>query len=257
MTVYPNLIVLLNFLVDFLLLLGASCLCGYPAQMGKAALGALTGAVYTGLCLLPSFRFLANGGWRLVSLSLMAMLAYGCCRSALRRGAVFLFLCLAMGGLAMLLGRGDLYSMLLCALILCLLCILGFRGGARPHQYVPVVIRHGDACVNLTALVDTGNTLCDPVSGRPVLVADDGTGEALLGLSQQQLSDPVQTLTACRIPGLRLIPYCAVGQPSGLLLGLKVDRLTVNGKISDSLVAFAPQRLGRGEDYQALAGGMV
>lgn len=255
--VYPGRIMLLRFMVDFLLLMGSNRLCGKPIRIGRTALAAFLGAAYTVACIRPDFYFLGGAFWRLCVLVGMTVLSFGWNWSALQRGAIYLFLSLAWGGLAMHLGMDSPLSVLLCALVLTLLCLLGFRGKAGQARHVPVTITHGDTSVQLTALVDTGNMLQDPVSGKSVLVADGGAGAALLGLSVHQLEDPVQTLCDCAIPGLLLIPYCTVGKPRGLLLGLKVDKLMLDGKESDSIVAFAPQQLGSGKDFQALAGGML
>ena len=72
LTVYLDLVMLLNFLVDFLLLLGTNRLSGFPAAPGRCALAAVFGSIYAGCCLLPGFRFLGNFLWRCVSLCLMA-----------------------------------------------------------------------------------------------------------------------------------------------------------------------------------------
>lgn len=255
MAVYLDLVMLLNFLVDLLLLLGTNRLAGHPPGGKRAAFAAVLGGVYAGACMLPGFSFLAGTLWRIVSLALMAVLAFGWDQSALRRGVLFVFLSMALGGVAVVLGSGGFWSLVLAAGLVCLLCLLGFRGRAGGHEYVPISITQGEKTVNLTALVDTGNTLRDPVSGRPVLVVDARVASKLVDLSDEQLSHPIETLAQGLFPGLRLIPYCAVGKPAGMLLGLSVDELKIDGKVSDSLVAFAPQRIGNG--YQALAGGVL
>ena len=89
MTVYLDLVMLLNFLVDFLLLLGTNKLSGFPPDPMRAAVGGVIGAVYSGVCLLPSFRFLSSLLWRTVFLGLMAAVAFGWNRSAIKRAGVF------------------------------------------------------------------------------------------------------------------------------------------------------------------------
>ena len=76
MAVYLDLVMLLNFLVDYLLLLGTNRLSGSPMTPGRCALAAVLGSVYAGACLLPGFRFLGNscggasawGSWQLLPL---------------------------------------------------------------------------------------------------------------------------------------------------------------------------------------------
>ena len=58
MAVYLDLVVLLNFLVDALLLMGANRLTGHPPGWKRVALAAAIGGVYAGVCMLPECRFL-------------------------------------------------------------------------------------------------------------------------------------------------------------------------------------------------------
>ena len=48
--VYGDVVMALNFLVDFLLLMGTDRLAGFPAAAGRCALAAGLGAVYSGAC---------------------------------------------------------------------------------------------------------------------------------------------------------------------------------------------------------------
>ena len=70
------------------------------------------------------------------------------------------------------------------------------------------------------------------------------------------LNSPITTIEAQPTPGLRLIPYRAVGQSGGMLLALRVDEVVLDGVQAGRIIAFAPQILGNGEGYQALTGGV-
>lgn len=256
MAVYLDLVVILNFLVDFLLLIGTNRLCGYPMKPARAAISALLGGVYAGACMLPGFRFLGNTLWRLVCLGVMSITAFGWNGGTARRSVLFIFLSMALGGIALGLGSGGFWSVAASAATVCILCVVGFRGRAGGRNYVTVTLCHKGISRKLTALQDTGNTLRDPITGQSVLVVDAEVARQLLGLTQQELCMPVETVGKGIIAGLRLIPYRAVGQPSGLLLAIKLDSVRIDGKETGNLVAFAPQTLGTGE-YQALAGGVL
>jgi hypothetical protein len=106
-------------------------------------------------------------------------------------------------------------------------------------------------------LRDTGNGLQDPITGESVLVIGPEAAANLLGLTQSQLQNPVETLKQRTVPGLRLIPYRSVGQPGGMLLGLRIKEVTVGDRRGSVLVAFAPARIGGNEGYQALTGGVL
>ncbi len=252
--VYLDLVMGLNFAVDFLLLLGSNRLAGFPARPGRCALSAVLGGLYGGACLLPGFGFLGNFLWRTLSLTAMALLAFGLDRSALRRGVLFVLLSMALGGIALGLGRGGSWQLVGAAAGVCLLCVLGFSGRAGSRQYVTVEITHGNSHTKLTALLDTGNTLRDPITGASVLVAGPDTARNLVGLSPEQLASPLQSMTD--VPGLRLIPYRSVGQEGGILLAIRPDQIRIDGHPVRTIVAFAPETIGN-EGYQALAGGMI
>ena len=126
MVVYLDLVMLLNFLVDFFLLLGTNRLAGFPSQFWRCGGAALLGASYSGACLLPGMGFLGNLLWRCVCLGLMGILAFGWNPAAGKRTGIFLLLTMAMGGAALCLGRGDFLSVVLCALICLLLSAVSF-----------------------------------------------------------------------------------------------------------------------------------
>lgn len=253
MQIYLDLVMLLNFLVDFLLILGTNRLCGYPLGIKRASLSALLGGIYAGACLLPGFSFLGNFLWRTVSLVLMACIAFGATRNALRRGVVFALLSMAMGGMALILNSGSFWSVAASAGCVCLLCIVGFRGKLGAQSFVPVELIYKEKHISLTALQDTGNALRDPVTGRSVLVVGADVARKLTGLTQAQLRSPVEHIDA--IPGLRLIPYRTVGAGSGFLLALKLPWVKIGSWQGSTVVAFAPEGLHSEGAYQALTGG--
>lgn len=257
MTVYGDLVVILNFLVDFLLLLGTNRLSGFPPCPGRSAAAAGLGGLYAAGCLIPGFSFLAGNLWRMVSLGSMGVVAFGWNRSAVKRSGVFLVLSMALGGMALALGSGNVAQLTATAAALWLVCHLAFGGTVGGKQYVPVTLRCGDSTVNLTALVDTGNTLRDPITGESVLVIGPEAASTLTGLTPSQLRHPLETMQQRRIPGLRLIPYRAVGCQEGFLLALRISDVTIRGQKGSRLVAFAPEGLGEKGMIQALTGGIL
>ena len=118
--------------------------------------------------------------------------------------------------------------------------------------------------MKLLALRDTGNTLQDPLTGRPVVVVEGEKLRPLLPelprLDRQSLAHPVELLrdlegTAGDLR-LQLLPYRAVGVECGLLLALRVDQANCGGgEVRDCLTALSPTPLSDGGGYSALIGG--
>ena len=183
--------------------------------------------------------------------------AWGCSRSAWKRSGIFLLLSMALGGIALSLGRSDFVALVLAALFCFGLCALCFGGRIGSREYVPLTLIYEGKSASIIALRDSGNTLRDPITGEQVLVVSGEIGQRLTGLSPEQLRHPLETLAQRPIPGLRLIPYRSVGNAGGFLLGLRLEQVKIDGRTTSAVVAFAAEGLGRGDVYQALTGGAL
>lgn len=281
--IYIDTLFLLNAVVDYLLLLAAARLAGEPLRRFRFALGAVLGGLYAVAIFLPGMSFLAHPACRAASAALMLVVSYGGSRRLLRQGLLFVALTCAfgggvvaiglLGGTGLSLGHGVFYSALDLKMVLLSAAVcygvlsLMFRRlaahTAANGELVDIKLKLGDSSVALTALVDTGNTLTDPVSGRPVVVAE---GERLTGLfpgdcrpCPDDLRDPTAALV--RLGGgpvrFSLLPYRSVGVDRGLLLAVRADGLELAGKErGPTLVALSPNPVSDGGGYQALIGAM-
>lgn len=255
--IYLDLVILLNFLVDYLLMMGSDRLAGYPADWKKYIPAAALGGGYAGACLLPGFSFLGNSFWRIVSFAVIAGVAFGWDRSSIRRGGLFVLLSMALGGLASGIGKGSFPALLIAIGGLWVLCRCCLPGNTGQQAYIPVELNWQGRKLSLIALRDTGNTLRDPITGEQVLVAGGDVATELLGLSNQQLRHPVETIAENWIPGMRLISYCAVGQSGGMLMAMRFHNAKIGNRLTSPLVAFAPDVLAKGASYRMLTGGSI
>ena len=197
--VYIDALFLLNFVVDYLLLLCAGRLAGEVLHRGRLALGAALAGAYAAAVFLPGMGFLLHPLCKLAAAVLALLIGYGGSRRLLRVTLVFFAVSAAFAGgilaLELLGGRGltlengvfssamDLRLILLsaagCYVVITLLFQRSARHTAARQELVPAVLTLDGRRVALTALVDTGNTLTDPATGRPVMVAE---GEKVAGL---------------------------------------------------------------------------
>ena len=283
--IYIDTLFLLNALVDYLLLLAAARLAGEPLRRWRFALGAALGGLYAVAIFLPGLDFLSHPLCRLASAALMLLTAYGGSRRLLRQGILFLALTCAfgggvvaiglMGGTGLSLGRGVFYSALDLKIVLLSAAVcygvlpLVFQRLAQhtgtAGELARIRVRLGDRAVSLTALVDTGNTLTDPVNGAPVLVAEGERTASLFPMDHRpnpsDLRDPAAGLTRLGTgewrSRFRLLPYRTVGVDRGLLLAVRTDGVEVNGKgRGPVLVALSPTPVSDGGGYQALIGSL-
>ena len=109
-----------------------------------------------------------------------------------------------------------------------------------------VLVFYRDRTAETTGFIDTGNSLCDPLSGSPVAIAGDAVAKKLFTDEVcAALTSPVRnagTLGAGTVSGFRLIPYSTVSG-GGLIPVFRPDRLTVSAdgceyEIDDALLGF-------------------
>lgn len=122
-------------------------------------------------------------------------------------------------------------------------------------EYVFVKIKYNKKIFNFKALLDTGNLLKDPITGKPVLVVGADIAQQMTGLSIKQLQTPLDSIEA--ISGLRLIPYKTIGQSGVFMLGLFIDNLRIGKWQGSGVIALSPEVLCKNGTYQALTGGYV
>lgn len=280
---YLDAFLALNFGVNYLLLACAGRLDGSPARSWRYALGAALGTGWGLLSLVPGWGFLEHPVCKALMAVGMLLAAFGWSGRLLRVGGLFLVLSCALSGALLLLAlargatlgpggilgsslgvRGILISAALGYGCLSLLLGGAFTHGGPSGELRELKLSHRGRSVTMLALQDTGNTLRDPLTGRPVVVVE---GERLRELVPElhlgdrgRLADPVSVLREMEgegsALGLRLLPYRAVGVDCGLLLALRLDRAEYGGRACRGcLTALSPTPVSEGGAYCALIGG--
>lgn len=274
MTVYIDAVFVLNFLVNFLLLSATARLGAAGIRKGRTALGALVGAVYAVLVYLPALSFLTGAIWKLLCAAAMLLITFGARRATVRLAAVFagmtLVLCGAVYGVELLQGGTvrfhrralfypvSFFTLLLTAAAVSLagrLLLPRLVHGA--NSVLPVTLRLRGESVYLSALRDSGNTLCDPVSGESVMTVYWQAARRLfpLPLCAEDFASPASLVLRLKDYSPRLIPYRAVGVSAGLLLAVPCE-ITIGKETKIGLIALSPTPLSDGGAYDALTGGM-
>ncbi len=281
MTVYVDEVFFVNAAVDLLLLKTAVSVTGSGTRPWRLWAGSGLGGLAATAACVPALGWLGRLPGAALPFFAMGLLCFGWQGKAWKRWLWFFCVCCGFAGLALAvcgllripafsLGGRVYYRVTGRLLILLALAVYGgvrlaldrfarHRGG----ELVRLGLTLDGRTRVCTALRDTGNTLCDPVTGEPVLVARWQVAARLLpelGLTRAQFEDPAALLVrlGTEKPALRvrLIPFRAVGTAGGLLAALSMDQITENGRPSAArLVAFSPTELSDGGSYEALVQG--
>ena len=275
MVVYLDTIFLLNSAADAAALYAAARLSGLPVSGRRLAAAALLGGTYGALCALPGWGALASFPAQACAAAALVRLAFGRREGFLRRVLLFYLLSCSLAG-ALVAGarllreRGaalaglDWRIFFLAGGGCFLVRSVVFRGGVRHTAAGQLrrcrICRQGREA-ELTALLDTGCTLTDGLSGAPVLTVHWAALEPLWTPEERFVLSRLEREGAARClerlgGGFRLLPYRAVGVRSGLLLCFKADGAELEGRsLGPVTVALSPTPVSDGGGYAALWGG--
>ncbi|MDE7244696.1 MAG: sigma-E processing peptidase SpoIIGA [Oscillospiraceae bacterium] len=266
MVVYLDLAFLLNCLSDGAALYITAQVSGRPVDWRRLLPAAAAGGTYGALCAVPSMQWAASFFPQTAAAALLVWLAFGKQKAFLRCFLLFFMLSCTMGGVLLVTGRllsenGALLRMLnwrvfflaggVCFFTLSVI----FRGGARHaaagHICRGTVTLRGRQA-ELTVLLDTGHTLTDALTSRPVLTVCCSALDGLWTDQEKTVLSRLEQDGAARCleqlgpggAGFRLLPYQAVGVSAGLLLCFRADRVCLDGReLGNLTVALSPTQL--------------
>lgn len=197
MSIYLDRVFVLNLAVDYLLLLAAAKLAGTPLRRLRFLLCSAGGGLYASAIFLPGLIWLSHPVCKIAVGAGMAWIAFGRERHIIKLIGLFFLLSGALAGIVLAVGfcigapellLGKIYRaeidwklLLGGTAVLSVVLHLLFRQGARHGggELMTVQVSINGKVNSFTALHDTGNTLRNPVDGRPVLVMEQS---ALLDL---------------------------------------------------------------------------
>jgi len=263
--VYIDVVFLINFFMDYLILWATARLLQVRTGRGRLALGALVGATYSVFILFPDYGFLFGLSVKFAySLAIVAAAFFPLgFRRFLQAAGYFYLVSFTMGG-AMLGGVyllrntpsayqavngvvSGLVNLPYWWLVVAAAAayFLGRWGSAfirrnflKSSWKVPVVISFGNRQAETQALVDTGNRLTDPLTRVPVMIAEYRILEPVLPLEMKiefeaggepDLDKTLERLARTKWSSrVRLIPFSSIGKHHGMLLGLRPDEVVIN-----------------------------
>lgn len=146
-----------------------------------------------------------------------------------------------------------LYLVFSCAVTYTALTLIPhFMKKYTSRTYTHITIVNGGKSVDLKALVDTGNMLKDPFSGKTVMIAEANMLSPLFDFDINELAESNYAETTLP-PGFRLIPFSSIGKKSGLLVAFVPEKIIVDNLDKTNIVtALHTGKLSKNHEYNAL-----
>ena len=246
--VYLDILFFTNFAADFLLLRTCAGVLSLKIKNAHLLAAAFLGGMF-GTCLfLPDLRALFCVPMAALAAAGMVFLAFGRCdvREFLKRTAVMYAASAIFAGTVFLdmtnfggiVKNGVFYTSMPRVLWIFGGIYLVSAAAVRmlkkraSSEYPEVVLEFMGKKAACRAFTDTGNGLCDPASGKPVILIEDAVLKKLISPAcrAENLTEWVDS------DRLRLIPYRTIDR-DGVLFGIVLDKISIDGRCVENAIA--------------------
>ncbi len=264
--IYGDVLMIINFSMDFLALYITAKIMHIRLKSKRITLSALLGAVYSLIILSLNLTGIISGIISLAAAFLLTFTAYGKQKPIvfLKNTAVFYIVNFALGGgitaicnllnmwqskrNLMINGSFDvLYGDLPFGVLVILAAVCGLFSllsgklikKKNAEKTCILNISLNQASISLQALVDSGNLLREPISGKPVIITSFNSMRKLIPVELIPLFKNKDTLcleNTAYSSIVRIIPISTVSG-GGLFFALFPDQVTVDGKDADVYIA--------------------
>jgi stage II sporulation protein GA (sporulation sigma-E factor processing peptidase) len=284
--VYVDVLFLENFFMNYLLLYFVNRFCRCSAKVYKLLLSSAAGALYIFVIFYPSLQMFTSIIIKIVVSLIMLFIAFSPCsiKAFIKLTIIFYIEAFCIGGCTLgiyYLGKQASFDpniqihispefFITSILIALLLIKLGFDYfdnyfRAEKNKIELQILLDKKECT-LTALIDTGNSLKDPLTNLPVVIV---YFKAIYGILPDNFKNRFEhngdytsimeiIMNSSLKPRIRLLPFKALGTENGLLTGIKIDMIIARTKnkaviISNPVIALYDKPISIDDDYQALA----
>ncbi|WP_054694515.1 sigma-E processing peptidase SpoIIGA [Syntrophomonas palmitatica] len=249
--VYIDITFITNFCMDFIILWATARLIKLEIRYMKLTLAAALGAVYACICLFPHWKIVGSLPVKIsVSIILLLIALYPLSYTTFKKALLYFYIIsFSAAGAALAApylfdSAGHVfrfsYLWLLAAGVFVLTVGIAGEKYLKNHwlpsilQY-DVEMRFDDKRCQGRGFLDTGNSLRDPLTNQPVLVAEYELLQEYLPedfrRAVEESNNEQEVLDAVTLSSwahrLRLIPFQSIGKKNGVLLGIRADEITL------------------------------
>ncbi len=229
MTIYIDIILIINFIIDLLLLLSVSFLLKRRASLTRIIISSSIGSLSTLLLFVIHNNFLLLI-YKLLTSIIMIIITFKYNNfHYFKDNLIYLYIIsIVLGGTIYLINNqissinngliftsNNLKINLFLLIIITPIIIYKYLKTTKNYQitysnYYDIDIYYNDLCIKGTAFLDTGNNLKDPYFKRPIIL-----------INKELINEPVKTF---------LVPYSVVNNQKGLLEVFSPKKIIVNNK---------------------------
>lgn len=291
MDIYLDILILENIVMNYLILLLTAKFSKHRTSHLRLFLGALVGASYVVFLLLfPNLKMYYTTTAKIVLSLLIVAIAFSPEKigSFIKTLAIFYISTFIFAGAAFtflyfnqtggFVRNGIVYvwnskwtmlffSILTAGIVIRIFWDIVQQKLLKERLLIPLKIAFESGIIDLSALVDTGNSLYDPLTNSPVIVVEFNAIKHILPVEIQSIFDESKendlvcvtriVSESCWFSRFRLIPFSSLGKENGMLIGFKPDYIEVGENtekkgVTDVIIGIYNRALSKNDNYKAL-----
>lgn len=281
MTLYVDIIFLENLIMNSIIILATGIILKNTQRIWRNLVSSGIGAIYAILIYTSNFKIYSNIILKVILSVVIVYIAFkpANIRSFLKHIIIFYLTSFTFGGVAfallyfvrpqdilfqngVLIGTYPIKMILAGGILGFIIITFAFKNVkgklTRKDMMCTVIIGN----TRITAIVDTGNLLKDPITKMPVLIMER---EMLKGIFPEIILENATDIVNGKeielgeySSKLRVIPYKSIGKENGLLLGIKAKNIRIVyqdiEKAHDVIIGIYTGTLSKNNKYSAIVG---
>ncbi|AST58732.1 sigma-E processing peptidase SpoIIGA [Thermoanaerobacterium thermosaccharolyticum] len=274
---YVDVIFLENLIINYIILYLTKRFSKSKARNINLFFSSLLGASYVILIFFSLPNIIYSLPFKIIISILMIIITFGYKKlyEFIKIMSIFYLISFIVGGAAfalIYLANFDLKQIIIGALFISILLIyIGWGYISKKNLESDIIhviqIDMNNIKKDIKAILDTGNTLHDPLSNYPVVIVEYNALKDLLPEGVKSLFDRGTINDIFEIPKVvdddgwlkrfRLVPYNSIGTDSGMMVGFIPDNLIIDGNkksFKNVIIGIYLKRLNATGDYEALIG---
>lgn len=290
MTIYIDVVFIENLIMNYIILIANTLVLKLKINNLRLILGSMVGAFYTVIAYMIPSQMFSNFFLKLILSIIIVYIAFNPhnIKTIIKQLLLFYLISFVFGGAAiafiyfvkpqnilikdgMVLGTCTLKSIVVSAIIALTITIVTFKAVkskfSKKDMFVEIEIALYEKNIKINAMVDSGNMLKEPITGKAVIVVEHtcfydilpkeilNNLEKILGGDLENISEEVKNTY---IKKLKFIPFSSLGKQNGMILGISPQFVKICGEeekeIKDIIVGIYNKSLTKDGSYRALIG---
>lgn len=291
MTIYLDVVLVENLIMNFIILLATGLILKEPIKKIRLLLASLVGAIYSVVSYVSILEIYASQLLKIILSIVIVYIAFNpqTMKKMWKDLLLFYLTSFVFGGVAfaliyivkpqdilmkngLFLGTYPLKTILLGAILAFIVIVTAFTVVkskiTKKDMFTKIAFELNGKKVETIAMIDTGNLLKEPITNTPVVVVEhtllyDCLPKEILNHLDELLggdfSNIPEEIKEEYIVKLKCIPFSSLGKQNGMLLGIRVDAITIKSdegekKKENVILGLYNKSLTKRGEYRALIG---